>query len=251
MRKISKLDLLRLYLRSFFVQTGWTYDRMLALGFVWVLAPLGKNLCSSAEELQEFLKRHLVSFNANPYLANYALGVVAKLEESKAPPERIARFKDLLRGPLGALGDNLIWQNLRPALLILGLVLADQFGVFGVLSVWVVFNLYQIYLRARGTVAGYNLGFRVSSDLNKGHLQNMTRWSGRMGAALLGILFVLKFSQMGTGAFGLEKTVLLILFVFLSFSGFKRNVNPGHILLLLLISFLVIKAVGGLISPVF
>lgn len=253
MPRISRSDLFRLYLRSFFVQTGWTYERMLSLGFVWILIPLTKKLYSSAQEQRDFLKRHLLSFNANPYLASYAVGAVTKLEENRTSPEQIKRFKDLLRGPLGALGDNLIWQNLRPALLILGLILTHRFGVYGALSFWLVFNSYQIYLRARGIVKGYTLGLEVSSDLTKGYLQNMTKWSGRMGALFVGILFVFsygscgKLNQMEKLPFQPERVILLLLFILISFLGFKRNINPSYILLLLLASFLVIKTVAGLI----
>jgi len=247
MRKISKFDLFRLYLRSFFVQTGWAYERMIAFGFLWILIPLTKKLFSSMQEQRDFLKRHLLSFNANPYLASYALGAVTKLEENKTPPQQIIRFKDMLRGPLGALGDNLIWQNLRPALLILGLILTDRFGVYGVLSFWLIFNLHQVYLRARGMVKGYALGLGVSSDLTRGYLQNMTKWSGRMGAVLLGILFVLKLNQMRIQPLQLEKFIFLFLFILLSFVSFKRNKNPNYTILILLAFFLLMKAVVGLI----
>ncbi len=247
MRKISRFDLFRLYLRSFFVQTGWTYERVISLGFVWIMIPLAKRLFSSIQEQRDFLKRHLLSFNANPYLANYAVGAVTKLEERKTPPEQIKRFKDLLRGPLGALGDNLIWQNLRPALLILGLILTYRFGVYGVLTFFLIFNFYQIYVRARGIVKGYALGLRISSDLTRGHLQNMTRWSGRMGAVLLGIISVLKLNQLGIKPFQPEKATLLFLFTLFSFLTFKRNINPSYTLLIFLASFLVIKAISGLI----
>lgn len=259
MPKISRFDLFRLYLRSFLVQTGWTYERMLALGFVWILIPLVKKLCSSEKEQQDFLKRHLLSFNANPFLASYALGAVTKLEEIKTLPEQIKRFKDSLQGPLGALGDNLVWQNLRPALLILGLILTDRFGVYGTLSFFLMFNLHQVYLRARGIVKGYALGFGVSSDLSKGYLQNMTKWSGRMGALFLGILFVFSYghltqliscgksNQIGIQPFQLENFLLLFLFTLLSFLAFKRNINPNYTLLIFLAFFLVIKAVTGLV----
>ena len=247
MPEISRLDLFRLTLRSFFVQTGWSYDRMMALGFVWILGPVAKRLCSSVKERREFLKRHLDSFNANPYLAGYAVGAVTRLEETKTAPEQIRRFKESLRGPLGALGDNLIWQNLRPALLILGLVLSGKYGLYGVLTFFVLFNCYQIYIRARGVAKGYQLGLKVSSDLTRGHLQNVAKWSGRMGAALFGFLFVCKLSHLGMQPFQPDKAILLILFSLFSFWGFKRNANPGLILLIFLAFLIVTNAVAGLI----
>ena len=244
---MSRFDLFRLTVRSFFVQTGWSYDRMIALGFVWILIPLTRKLCLSAQERREFLKRHLESFNANPYLAGYAAGAVTKLEEDRSPPEQIKRFKESLRGPLGALGDNLIWQNLRPALLILGLILTGEYGLYGALTFFVLFNCYQIYIRARGTVQGYRLGLRVCSDLARGHLQNVVKWSGRIGAGLLGFLFIRELSQPGMGPFQPDEAILLILFSLLSFWGFKKDKNPGLILLIFFASLILINVAVGLI----
>jgi PTS system mannose-specific IID component len=231
MPPVSGLDLLRLTIRSFFVQTGFSYDRMIALGFAWILGPAAKKLCSSLGERRRFLRRHLDSFNANPYLVGYAVGAVTKLEKTKTPPEQIGRFKESLRGPLGALGDNLIWQNLRPALLILGLILTSRYGLYGILTFFVLFNLYQIYIRARGVIKGYRLGLKVSSDLTRRHLQGVAKWSGRMGAALFGVVLVLKLSQPGIGSFQPDEAALLVFFSLLSFWGLKRNTSPGLILL--------------------
>ena len=235
MRGVSRFDLLRLTIRSFFVQTGFSYDRMIALGFAWILDPVAARLCSSLERRREFLKRHLDSFNANPYLVGYAVGAVTKLEETKTPPEQIRRFKESLRGPLGALGDNLIWQNLRPALLILGLILTSRYGLCGVLTFFALFNCYQIYIRARGVVKGYRLGLKVSSDLTQGHLQGVAKWSGRMGAALFGVVLVLRLSQPGIGSFQPDEAALIVFFSLCSFWGLKRNTSPGLILLAFLV----------------
>ena len=220
---------------------------MIALGFVWILGPVAKKLCSSLGERQEFLRRHLDSFNANPYLVGYAVGAVTRLEETKTPPEQIRRFKESLRGPLGALGDNLFWQNLRPALLILGLILTSRYGLYGALTFLVLFNCYQIYIRARGVVKGYRLGLKVSSDLTRGHLQGVSKWSGRIGASLFGVILVLKLSQPGIEPFGPDKAILLILFSLLSFCGLKRNTSPGLILLVFLAFLVMINVVLGLI----
>lgn len=252
MRILSKTDLFRLYLRSFFVQTGFTYERLLAFGFVWILIPLTKRLFSSTEEQSTFLKRHLASFNANPYLAPYAAAAVAKIEEENSDPQQITRFKELVRGPLGALGDNLIWQNLRPTLLILGVVLTSGLGMGGALAVWFAFNLYQIYLRARGVLKGYALGLRVSSDLGRGHLQVMAIWSRRMGATLMGITSVLVLATGGDlnrlGEFRLrpEKAALLFSFMVLSALGFKTRINPGYVLLSLIVFSLFLRLAFGI-----
>ncbi len=239
MERISRLDLFRLYLRSFFIQTGWNYERLLALGFTWILLPLGEKLYPPKEEKKRFLRRHLLTFNANPYFASYALGGVAKLEEIGASEEEIGEFKDSLRGPLGALGDNLIWMNLRPVLLILGIILAQALGVFGAVGFWLLYNLHQVYLRARGLSKGYTLGFKLDSDLRSGYFPKMIKWVSRMGAVFLGIFFVLKLNERISERF--ENVIIFVLLVFLAIFGFKKNINPNYVLLACLLSFLLVK----------
>lgn len=239
MDKISKLDLLRLYARSFFVQAGWNYERMIAFGFAWILLPLAEKLYPTKEEKKKYTKRHLSTFNANPYLATYAVGAVAKLEEMGTSEGEISKFKNSLRGPLGALGDNLIWMNLRPALLILGMILASIFGAFGVLVFWLLYNIHQIYLRARGLFRGYALGLGVASDLRSLYYARMTKWISRMGAVFLGIFFLLKLNERISER--IENLVVFILLVCLSIFEFKKNINPHYTLLGCLSFYLLIK----------
>jgi mannose/fructose/N-acetylgalactosamine-specific phosphotransferase system component IID len=245
MKKISRLDLFRLYLRSFFIQTGWNYERMLALGFTWILLPLGEKLYPSEGEKKRFLRRHLLTFNANPYFASYALGGVAKLEEMGVSEEEIGEFKDSLRGPLGALGDSLIWMNLRPALLILGIILAQALGGLGALSFWLLYNLHQVYLRARGVFKGYALGGKLDSDLRSGYYPKMIKWISRMGGVFLGIFFVLKLNERISER--VENVIIFLLFVFLSIFGSRKNINPNYVLLTCLFFFLLVKWIVVLI----
>jgi mannose/fructose/N-acetylgalactosamine-specific phosphotransferase system component IID len=238
-KKISRLDLFKLYLRSFFVQAGWSYERMMALGFTWILLPLVDKLYPTKEEKKNFLRRHISTFNANPYLATYAVGAVAKLEEMDVSAEEIGQFKNSLRGPLGALGDNLIWMNLRPALLMLGIILASTVSVCGVLVFWLFYNIYQFYLRARGLLKGYDLGLKVTSDLQSAYYQQMVKWIGRMGAVFLGIFFVLRLNERITER--IESLIILILLVFISIVGFRKNINPNYVLSACLLSYLLIR----------
>lgn len=150
----------RLLFRSFFLQTGFNYERQQALGWCWTISPLAKKL--GIPNRADFYKRNLGPFNANPYLSTYAVGAMAKLEEEKQEPEQIDRLKNSLRGPLGSLGDNLIWKNLRPALLALGIVASAWISFWGPVLFLVLFNAFQFYLRHRGLKQGYEKGSRSS-----------------------------------------------------------------------------------------
>jgi PTS system mannose-specific IID component len=239
MDKISRLDFVRLYFRSFFVQTGWNYERMIALGFTWILLPLVEKLCPDREERVRFLRRHLSFFNANPYLATYAVGAVAKLEESGAASEEVGKLKESLSGPLGALGDNLMWMNLKPALLILGIILTSTSGVLGAVVFWLLYNMHQVYLRGRGLCRGYALGLSVASDLRSSYYSQMVKWIGRMGAVFLGVFFLLKLNERISGR--VENLIVFVLIVFLSVFGFRKNINPNYLLLAGVLFYLLAK----------
>ena len=243
MAKIKTTDLFCMYLRSFLVQNGWNYERMTALGFVWILKPLTKRLFGSPEEQKSFLRRHLLGFNANPYMVDYAVGAVIKLEEDRTPEEQIIRFKSSLRGPLGAIGDRLIWQNLKPALLILSLALCITIGAWGGVVFWLLFNFFQVYHRARGIIKGYNLGWELSSELTKGYLQRMTEWSNRLGAVFLGVLLVLKSGQLKIKTGYAENILILAGFSLISVFAFRKNFNPNLTILISLVIFLLLKTI--------
>jgi mannose/fructose/N-acetylgalactosamine-specific phosphotransferase system component IID len=239
MEKISKLDLFTLYFRSFFVQTGWNYERMMAFGFTWILLPLMEKFCPAKEEKEKFLRRHLSFFNANPYLATYAVGAVAKLEETRASSEEISQFRDSLRGPLGALGDNLIWVNLRSALLILGITPASMVGALGAVVFWLLYNIHQVYLRGRGLYKGYALGLNVASDFGSRFYPQMLKWTSRMGAIFLGFFFLIKLNErIWENA---EDRIVFILVVFLSIFGFRKNLNPNYILAASVLFYLLVR----------
>src|SRR3989304_7612897 len=122
----------KLLFRSFFLQTGFNYERLQGLGWCWVIRPLVKTF--QIPNPGEFYLKNLEPFNANPYISTYAAGAVTRLIQEKKEWEEIGRLKNTLRGPLGSLGDNLIWKEIRPALLALGIVLTFWTGWWGAIA---------------------------------------------------------------------------------------------------------------------
>ncbi|MGW8282380.1 MAG: PTS system mannose/fructose/sorbose family transporter subunit IID, partial [Gemmatimonadota bacterium] len=84
--------------------------------------------------LSEAMTRHMGSFNSHPYLAGMAVGALARAELEEETAERIEKFRTALRGPLGTVGDRVVWASWRPACL-LGAIAA--FG-FGLAPIWAV-----------------------------------------------------------------------------------------------------------------
>jgi len=241
MQPIRRKDWLKTYFRSFYIQVGWNYERMIALGFIWILLPLAQRLFPEKDKLKDFVFRHLKTFNANPYLASYAIGAVANLETHNAPPHTIDRFKEVLRGPLGSLGDNLIWFHLRPALTVLGIVIASLYGLWGVIAFWVIYNLHQVFVRARGIYKGYILGTGLIPELSGKYFPYLTRFFSILGAVLLGAFILLKLRD----GFSEEKIYVIIFLGSAIFSFFlvRKRVNPAIVFTVLLLILMGVKLI--------
>jgi len=104
------MALVSTFLRSFTIQGSWNYRSMVGGGVAFCLLPVLRAVARTrGEPLQDALQRHVGHFNAHPYLTSLALGAIARLEADGEDPEAVQRFKAAIRGPLGGLGDALIW----------------------------------------------------------------------------------------------------------------------------------------------
>jgi len=221
-KNITKWDLFKVFLASFFMQAVWNFRSLISIGFSICFFPVLGKLCATPEMKREFFQRHLKFFNAHPYFASFALGVSIRLEEMRVAgeadvTETIDRLKDLLVSPLGAIGDRLFWATIKPAALIFGMA-----GIFIAPQVWlkmtvllVTFLLYNIphfYYRFEGIVEGYN------------HPHDIHRYIGQQRFEVLRSLFVyiLVFS-------------VLFLIIFYSYSLFRSG--PIYFLFFLVATF--------------
>lgn len=115
----------RAFLRTFLVQGSWNYRTMQGCGFAFALLPVLRSVHGRhGEALESAIARHTAHFNAHPYLTALAVGASARMEADEADPATIERFKRAVRGPLGGLGDRLVWVAWLPLALLVGLTSA-------------------------------------------------------------------------------------------------------------------------------
>lgn len=158
----------RAFLRSFLIQGSWNRRTMLGGGFAFSILPVLRLLYGKDQaKYGEALQRHSEHFNAHPYLADLALGAACRMEETGRSPEEIRRFKLAVRGPLGSLGDSLIWVGWRPvtvlATLCLALLGASPWAT--VFFFLIVYNLGHLAVRMGGFVLGVERGSQVGDAL--------------------------------------------------------------------------------------
>lgn len=178
-------------LRSFLIQGSWNYRTMLGTGFAFALLPgLRRIYAGRPEALQDAVTRHAGHFNAHPYLASVALGAVLRLEADGETPETIDRFKTAVRGPLGGLGDALVWATWLPALS-LGALALFWLGVpgWGAAAIFLLmYNTGHVGLRLWGLRAGLEGGRNVASHLSAARFSEWTRRFRSWAALVMGVL---------------------------------------------------------------
>ncbi len=238
MKKLSKRDWIKIFLKSLLLQVGFNYERKQGLGWGWIFYSVRNKLVEENEYGRSFFKRHFMNFNTNPYLVGYAIGAVIKCEE-QGKTEQSWSLKNSLGNALGAVGDNLIWRNLRPALIILGLVVFCFKGIWGPIIFWLSFNFIQIYLRIRGLSKGYQLQERVFLDFNSKFFKLLSKITPLLGSFLLGVFLIFK----GKDSLNLEQMLVFVGILIFSAVSFKKNLSPVLIFLMSLVGGILITTV--------
>jgi len=162
--------LARALLRLFAVQGSYNYERMLGVGVGVAEEPLLRDLAK--EKYRPAVARGAHFFNAHPYMVGLAIGAAARAEHDGAAPDQIERLREALCGPLGSLGDRLVWAGWLPFLS--GLTLAAiglGAGWVAVAGFFFVYNIGHVALRWWALKAGWTHGTRVSVALHHPVLQ--------------------------------------------------------------------------------
>lgn len=173
--------------RSFLLQAAWNYRILQGTGAAFALTPVLRRVAHSQEEVDRALERHAGHFNAHPYLASFALGSLARMEMDGANPESIRRFRAALGGPLGALGDKLVWAAWLPLCSVLALAL--YFAGVGpwscVLAFLVAYNAGHLTLRVWGFTQGWHAGPQLGRRLSEVDLAGVAvRLEGWLAGAM-------------------------------------------------------------------
>jgi len=162
----TQLDML---LRLFAIQGSWNYETLLGNGIGFCVEPALRLLPGGIHtpEFKAAMARQSRYFNCHPYLASVAVGALARVELDHEPSDRIERFRTALAGPLGSVGDRLIWAGWLP---LCSWIALASFGLgAGPVAVLVTFlglyNAGHVALVTWGLRVGWRHGMRVAHAL--------------------------------------------------------------------------------------
>jgi mannose PTS system EIID component len=184
----TRLDIM---MRMFAIQGSWNYETLLGNGMGFCLEPALRLLPGGTKSprFKEAMARQSRYFNAHPYLAAVAVGALARAELDGEAPARIERFRTALCGPLGSVGDRLVWAGWLPFCSLLALV---SFGLGSppasvVLLFLVLYNVGHIGLRAWALEVGWRNGLQVATALGHPLLRSGPQYIGQMAAIAAGV----------------------------------------------------------------
>jgi len=200
--------------RLFAVQASWNYEILIGNGIGFCVEPALRLLPGGAggDAYRASLARQSQYFNAHPYLASFAVGALARAELDGQPPERIERFRTALCGPLGSVGDRLVWVGLLPTCSFASLAL---FGLGAsplvcVLAFLLMYNAGHVSLRLWGLQMGWANGFGVAAALGHPILRMGPVWLARAGTLLAGMAVPLTVMRLVNGG-GIARTGVTLL----------------------------------------
>jgi mannose PTS system EIID component len=238
----------QLFLRSFLIQASWNPRDLLGTGVAWVLGPALRDGEGDGE--RRAISRSSEPFNAHPFLAGIALGAMVRMAREGVPEATQRRFREAVRGPLGSLGDGLIWAGWLPSSLLLAgvaLVAGLPPGLSVVLFL-LLFNGFHLPLRAWGIRAGLEAGLAVAPVLQAARLQVWGERSRALGVLLIGALGGLTWVRAGAafpepGLWGGVAAALLLVGIWRGRA--LPSGAPGALALLFLLLLLGLQACFG------
>ena len=191
-QKLTKSDLVSIFIRSNFLLGSFNFERMQAIGFCVSMLPALKKLYTG-DDLKMALKRHLEFFNTQPFLATPIMGIIAAMEEKRSNgaeigDETLSGVKIGLIGPLAGVGDPIFWGTLRPVLAALGAGVALTGSIIGPLIFFVAFNLIRLLTNWYGVMYGYNKGTELVTEMGGNKLRYLTEGSSVLGLLVMGAL---------------------------------------------------------------
>jgi len=206
-------------LRLFAVQGSYNYERLLGVGVGVAEEPLLRDLGDG--KYRPAVARGAHFFNAHPYLIGLAVGAAARAEHEGASPDQIERLREALCGPLGSLGDRLVWAGWLPFLSGLALAgVALGAGWIAVGMFLLIYNIGHVGLRWWALKAGWTHGRRVSVALHHPALQKAGALLGPAMAVAVGAALPLTAAYLA-GPFDSWARVALAVVAALGFLGLR------------------------------
>lgn len=248
---MNKRVLHSVFLRSFFLQGTWNFERMQNLGFCYSILPVLREVYNEGDELKEAVRGHLEFFNTHPYMASLILGAVARMEEEvregRLDRDAVGVFKTGVMGSCGAIGDSFFWGSVKPLASLIGVCLAAAGQMIAPVVFMTVYNIPHLWMRVLGIYGGYEEGPDIFDRIRRFNFTEAMKKLKILTALLAGALLAVLAHLEPGGLFSDESLLngagAAILFLGL-YWAFKRGMSTQ---LLIYISLLLTVGVSAVV----
>ncbi len=149
----------RVFLRSFFLETLWNYQKMQNVGFVFCLYPALLKLYPDETKRKEAVKRNLEPVNTHPSMSPLLAGLTAHLEY-QGDGKTIPVYRLRVMTTLAAQGDRIFWGHIKPLAAVIGVffTLISWGSPLGAVLTLVTYNTANLGVRVNGFRKGWAEG---------------------------------------------------------------------------------------------
>ena len=231
-----------MFMRTFFIQSTWNFERMQNLGFCYAILPVLRQIYKKDRELREALKRHLEFFNTHPYMASTIIGAVAKMEEDVSKgtisADEIKTLKTAVMGSCGAIGDSFFWGALKPCASIAGMLFAALGQLSAPILFLLLYNIPHMFIKTFGFYNGYREGIEVFDRIKNVNFPTLARRVKLAGVMLSGaVLAVFAHSRLNVlfPESAVAKGIGILVLFFIIYGGIKKGISVQMIIYFLLI----------------
>jgi N-acetylgalactosamine PTS system EIID component len=200
--------------RSFFIQSAFSLNKMQTLGWLVSYLPIIRTVYDKQDQAKN-AKFHLHFFNTHPWFVSGILGVCAHESSVLKSEEGQENIKTAAMGPLGGIGDALVWFVIFPIVTAISISIYQPW-----LSVIIFFfgiNIPRVSLRVLLSSWGYNQGVPFLTQFAN-YLHKVHFFLKPIGMVTLGILIVISVklvSQLGGVTEGLRVSIWFVILIYL------------------------------------
>ena len=250
--------------RTLSLSSSYNYERMQALGYIYAMIPAIRRFHKDAEARRAAYKRHFEIFNTTPTTAGFITGLTSAMEKEAAEDpdfdtSSINAVKVSLMGPFAGIGDSIFWGSLRIISLGVGVSLASQGNILGVILHLLLFNLPAHFIRYYGVFYGYGLGSGfIKKATESGLMGFITKAAGTVGLMTVGAMScsMVKFNiPMVLNIQGSElaiqgifdqifPNILPLCLVFICYRLLNKGAKPIVLMLVLMVIGIIGKLIG-------
>ena len=157
---ITKKDLRSVFWRSFTMQSSWSFDKMMAYGFMYSIEKPLRKIYPKDDDYFEALHRHTERFNITPHVSPFVIDLSVAMEQECAKAdnfnkESINNLKVGLMGPLSGIGDSFFWGTFRVITAGIGIAFAQQGSILGALLYFFLYTAIHFLTKYITGNAGY------------------------------------------------------------------------------------------------